>query len=318
MKELGGYIEFEHYHGSQFHENAVKLNCSRNALAYLMKLHGIRRIYIPYFLCDSVLGVCKKYGVEVCFYHIMENFEPIVPPNVDFTNDGFYLVNYYGQLTNEKITEISRSAKNLIVDNVQAFFQMPLPHVPTIYNCRKFFGVADGAYLYTDSRLDEEFETDFSYERMGFLLGRFEKTASEFYPQFVANNEFFASEPIKRMSALTENIMRSLDYERIKNVRTENFAYLHEKFSGLNKLKLSVPEGAFAYPLYLENGAEVRKKLQAQKIYIPTLWPDVFDVCEESDLEYKMAKNILPLPVDQRYGKEEMEYISERIKECIN
>ena len=72
MKEIGGYIEFEHYNGKQFHEGAIKLNCSRNCLAYLIKLHDIKHIYIPYFLCDSVLNICKKYGVEVSYFHIDE------------------------------------------------------------------------------------------------------------------------------------------------------------------------------------------------------------------------------------------------------
>ena len=27
MKEIGGYIEFESYHGTLYHEGAVKLNC---------------------------------------------------------------------------------------------------------------------------------------------------------------------------------------------------------------------------------------------------------------------------------------------------
>jgi len=79
MKEIGGYIEFEHYHGKQFHEEAIKLNCSRNCLAYLIKLRDIKHIYVPYFLCDSVLNVCKKYGVEVSFFNIDENFLPVVP-----------------------------------------------------------------------------------------------------------------------------------------------------------------------------------------------------------------------------------------------
>lgn len=308
MKEIGGYIEFEHYSGRQFHAKAIKLNCSRNALAYLIKLHEIKRIFIPYFLCDSVLGTCKKNGVEVSYYHIDGTFRPIVP-DADFSEDWLYVVNYYGQITNAEIEEFSRTVPNLIVDNVQAFFQEPVCHIPTIYNCRKFFGVADGAYLYSDSQLAEVIERDISYGRMEFLLGRFEKTANEFYPQYVANNEMFEAEPIKRMSALTENIMRSLDYERIKNTRTENFAYLHERFGSLNRLRPEIREGAFAYPLLLENGPEIRKALQSEKVYVPTLWPDVLDLCERGDIEYEFAQNILPLPVDQRYGTEEMEYI---------
>ena len=153
---------------------------------------------------------------------------------------------------------------------------------------------------------------------MTFLLGRYEKSASEFYSEYVANNKLFTNEPIKQISPITENFMRSFDYKSICKARTENFLYLNEQFSKINKLNLSVPEGAFMYPLYLENGAEIRKKLQQEKIYIPTLWPDVFDICKESDLEYDYAKSILPIPLDQRYGKEEMAYIAGRIMACIN
>ena len=310
MTEIGGYIEFEHYHGKEFHDNAIKLNCARNCLAYLIKLHKIERIYIPYFLCDSVLKVCKKYGVEVYFYHIDENFQPLIP-SVDFSKDWLYVVNYYGQLSNKRIADFAEKYKNIIIDNVQSFFQKPVAHVPTIYTCRKFFGVSDGAYLYSNQELEEELELDISYNRMSFLLGRYEKTASEFYPQYVANNELFETEPIKQMSVFTENIMQSMDYKRIKNVRTDNFEYLHKKLKSFNKLDLLIPEGAFAYPLFIDSGASIRKKLQMEKIYIPTLWPDVFDLCNKNELEYQIAENILPIPVDQRYGIKEMELISE-------
>ena len=310
MTEIGGYIEFEHYHGKEFHDNAIKLNCARNCLAYLIKLHKIERIYIPYFLCDSVLKVCKKYGVEEYFYHIDENFQPLIP-SVDFSKDWLYVVNYYGQLSNKRIADFAEKYKNIIIDNVQSFFQKPVAHVPTIYTCRKFFGVSDGAYLYSNQELEEELELDISYNRMSFLLGRYEKTASEFYPQYVANNELFETEPIKQMSVFTENIMQSMDYKRIKNVRTDNFEYLHKKLKSFNKLDLLIPEGAFAYPLFIDSGASIRKKLQMEKIYIPTLWPDVFDLCNKNELEYQIAENILPIPVDQRYGIKEMELISE-------
>ena len=189
----------------------------------------------------------------------------------------------------------------VIIDNAQAFFRKPIIGVDTCYTCRKFFGVADGGYLYTDTLLSEEFPQDYSYDRMTFLMGRFEKTASEFYPQNAANNKMFANEPLKRMSKLTQNLLQGIDYERIKQVRTENFVYLHGKLKEINKLTLTVPEGAFMYPLYIENGAEIRKELQQKRIYIPTLWPDVLDVCQEGELEYDMAKNILPMPIDQRY-----------------
>lgn len=104
---------------------------------------------------------------------------PVIP-DADFSNKWLYVVNYYGQLKNEKIEKISNSAKKLIVDNVQAFFQPPVAHVQTIYNCRKYFGVADGAYLYSDKELKRDIHKDNSFNRYEFLRGVLKKLQMNF------------------------------------------------------------------------------------------------------------------------------------------
>jgi len=239
-----------------------------------------------------------------------------LPQNMEIQSDVWlYLVNYYGQVNNERILQIKNKKKNLIVDNVEAFFQLPVEGVDTIYTCRKYFGVPDGGFLYTDSFIKRLLEEDRSAERMTHLLGRFENTASAFYSVYKENESIFKTLPLRKMSKLTEDIMRSYDYDKIKKIREENYNYLNEKLLRYNKLTLNIPQGAFMYPLYIDNGSEVRKKLQKKNIYIPTLWPDVFNICNEIELEYDMAKNILPLPCDQRYGEEEMRYIADSIRE---
>lgn len=310
MKEIGGYIELDTYTGSMLYEDGIKLNCGRNALAYIIKAKKINKINVPKFMCDSNDKVLIENGVEVIYYNIGLDFKPQIK---DY--DGWlYVVNFYGQLTNEFILTLG---KNVIVDNAQAYFQRPVKGVDTIYTCRKFFGVPDGAILYTDKLIEINL-MDESYNRMNFLLGRFERTASEFYKDYVDNNHFFKDEPIKIMSKLTENLLHGLDYDVIKKKRTENFSYLNSKLASINKLTLKIPEGAFMYPLYIDNGFEIRKKLQDKKIFIPTLWPAVFNLCSENDLEYDMAKNILPIPVDQRYGIDEMNIIINSILELLN
>ena len=37
MKEFGGYLEFEHYYGREYHKNAIALNTARNCLRYIIK-----------------------------------------------------------------------------------------------------------------------------------------------------------------------------------------------------------------------------------------------------------------------------------------
>ena len=316
MKEYGGYIEVEHYKGSEYHEKALKLNCGRNCLAYLFKTKDISKIYLPYFICSSVTDVCSKYNIEYCFYHIDSNFKPLFMS--ELKDDEFiYVVNYYGQLSNDYITDLKLRYDNLIIDNAQAFFQLPVANVQTLYTCRKYFGVSDGAYLYADDK-SLPLEQDYSYDRMRFLMGRFEKTANEFYSEYVDNNHFFKNEEIKIMSKMTQNILKSIDYEYVKKIRKSNFKYLDDKLKEYNSLTMKIPEGAFMYPFYHENAKQIRKILQAKKIYIPILWPDVFDVCKETDLEYKLASNILPLPIDQRYSSKDMNVIVQEIMKCID
>lgn len=315
MREIGGYFELDKYSMPMLHEGAIALNCGRNTLAYLIEAKGIEKIKVPKFLCDTVREVCEKEKISISFYSITRDF---LPEELTLEADEWlYLVNFYGQLDNDIIRGYVEKYERVIVDHAQAYFQMPLENVDTLYTCRKFFGVADGGILYTDTKLDREIPQDASFDRMGFVLGRFERSASEFYAEAASNNDFFADEPIKLMSKLTENLLHGIDYEAVKQKRTRNFEILHEAFGKINPLKLTVPQGAFMYPLYLENGGEIRRKLQAKKIFIPTLWPDVFEHCDESELEYDYAKNILPIPVDQRYDEEDMKYIMEEIEKCM-
>lgn len=312
MKEIGGYIELDTCRHAMLHEDAILLNCGRNALAYLLEAKGIKKLYLPYFLCDSVANVCKKYGVEVAFYHIGENWLP-----KDLVIDGdawLYIVNFYGQITREDLARLAAAYRNIIIDNAQAYFDAPLANVDTLYTCRKFFGVSDGAVLYTNSKLERSLEIDESFNRIHYVLGRYERTASEFYEEAARNNDIFDNEPIKEMSRLTKNLLRSIDYEYVKQVRTNNFAYLHEKLREVNKLNIRLIEGAFMYPLLIDDGMKIRKQLQQMKIYIPTLWPNVLEECEPDTLEYKFAAEILPIPVDQRYGFKDMEYLVEVIR----
>lgn len=312
MKEIGGYIELDSYHLPMIHDGAIALNCGRNALAYLLRARKIKKLWIPKYICDSVIKLCERESVKYTFYHIGVDFR--LSDDIELRdNEWLYFVNYYSQFDNNQISEVVQKYSRVIVDNAQSYFQEPLPHVDTLYTCRKWFGVPDGAFLYTDALLEEDLPQDVSFERMNYLLGRYERTASEYYSEYVANNKLFEIEPIKSISKLTWNLLHGIDYSTVLQIRTDNFTFLDKCFRRINKLKLKTT--AFMYPLMIDNGSELRKKLQMEKIYIPTLWPAVFDITISEDSEYKMAKNILPLPIDQRYTVDDMRYLVKRIQE---
>ena len=307
MREIGGYIELDKNSGVMFHDEAIKLNCGRNALEYVIKANNIRKILMPYFMCDSCDDVLERNKVQVAYYSIGKDFKPII--NV-MSDDWLYVVNYYGQLSNEYIESLG---SRVIVDNTQAYFQITIEGKNTLYSCRKYFGVSDGAILYTDNHIDV-CEQDESFNRMHYILGRFERNANEFYSEYITNNNYFKTEPIKKMSKLTKNILTGLDYKKIRDIRTENFSYLDKYLSKTNMLTLSIPLGPFMYPYYVKNGELIRKRLIENHIYIPMLWPSVLERCNPNQLEYDMALNILPLPIDQRYNIEDMKTIIKTIE----
>lgn len=314
-KEIGGYLELDSYSLPLLHEKALALNSGRGCLEYLISQKNIRRIALPYFVCDVVTDTCRKMGVKLSFYHIGKDFLPV---NAEPAEDTYmYLVNFYGRLDEKQLLGFKEKYPLLIVDNAQAYFSKPLDKVDTLYTCRKFFGVADGGFLYTDAP-EKALNQDESHERMGFVLGRYERPAGEFYAEASKNNDLYSEIPVMAMSKLTRNLLRAIDYEQVKKARTENYALLHKELGALNGLDIKLTEGAYAYPLLLEKGAEIRKLLAEKKIFVPTLWPNVLKEMPEDSLEHNFAKNILPLPCDQRYGAEEMLYISEVIKSCIS
>lgn len=317
MKEIGGYIELDTYHRPMLHEGAIALNCGRNALAYLIRARRIKRLWIPNLICNSVIDVCRRENVPYTMYDIGQNF---LPEGNILLNKGewLYFVNYYSQFDNTTISALKERYGRVIVDNAQSYFQTPLPGIDTIYTCRKWFGVPDGAFLYTDAQLSETLPQDESFERMRFLLGRFERSASEFYADYVFNNRLFSDEPIKQMSKMTANLLRAIDYTFVKKARKENYMTLHRELKDINKLSICIPDNApFMYPLLLENGAEIRAALQKQKIYVPKLWPSVADWTEPESVAYRMAEQILPLPIDQRYGKADMERMIKALSDAI-
>lgn len=298
------------------HEEALALNCGRGALEYLCKAKKIKKLYLPYFLCSSVSNLCEKIGVSYSGYHINKNFEPIFQQNLG-DNEWLYIVNFYGQLDNIYLSKLKQKYDRIIVGNAQSYYQLPANNVDTLYTCRKYFGVSDGAFLYTNKEIDEDLLMDESFERMRYLLGRYERSANEFYEDYRVNNKFFATEPVKHMSRLTENLLHGIDYDAVAKRRQENFDFLNEVFKNINELKLKSSYGAFMYPLLIQNGAAVRKELQKNKIYIPLLWPNVVENGTSNTMEYHYAADILPLPIDQRYTLEDMKYIVSEVKKCI-
>lgn len=316
MKEIGGFFGLELLSRDQaLHPNALNLNSGRNSLEYiLLSLPQISRILIPYFTCDSVLEPIIKIGIPYDFYRIDRNLE--ILDRICLDDDEYLLyTNYFGIKDEYVIKLLAEYASQIIIDNSQALFA---PHSDLcLYSPRKFVGVPDGGFAYTSHPVCKHISKDRSYNRCSHLLKRIDIGASNAFAEYKENSEALCNQPIMLMSDLTEYLLNSIDFNYVKQRRLRNFEYLHSILKSYNIIRIpdirtfSCP---MVYPFRINGGISLRSTLIEHQIYVARYWPNVLEWCQPFEEEYCLTEEIVALPIDQRYGIEDMEVIIKLIK----
>lgn len=320
MKEIGGYFELELPLGKNkfLHSDGILLNSGRHALEYiLLSLHYINKLWIPYYTCEVLLQPIKRLNIKYEFYHINEKLEIDHFPYLG-ENDYIIINNFFGIKDSYVEKKALENKNNIIIDQAQAWYANSSPDVKSFYSPRKFFGIPDGgiAYLRNDKLLECNIVKDYSFNRCSHLLKRYELMASEGYEDFRQNSQNFNKKPIKWMSSLTKRLLESIDMRSVKLRRLYNFKTLSKALNDSNLLEIPNDdkyECPMIYPYYSDDD-RLRKILIDNKVFVATYWPNVLEWCSVSSIEYKLAKNILPLPIDQRYDEEDMNIIISIIK----
>lgn len=317
-KAIGGYFELELPREQGFYyPDALKYQSARAAFYDLLLYVKPQKVWMPYYICDSMLAPLKKLDIEICFYSI----------NIDFSirndlklneNELLLYVNYYGICKNQQKDILNKyNPQQVVFDHSQAFFNPPEDCLATIYSPRKFFGVPDGGLLVTSLDITEPEEVDIdSLARASHLIQRLAGEPENGYAAYQKNEETLNDFQPKKMSVLTERLLNSVNYEFVKNIRNENFASLHNKIGESNELKINQNNinGPMGYP-YLTKNLELRSRLIGSRIFIPTYWPEVLDRQGVADIERWLVKNFNLIPCDQRYKNKDMIRIAEYINE---
>lgn len=315
----GGFLPLELGQNEEYFlnysTNIVKLNSGRSALKYILLIEKPKKIYIPLYICESIIEVIKISGVEFEYYKIDSEFMPM---DVELDeNECILWVNYFGIMEKKKIDIIKNKYKNIIFDNTQGFYIKPIIDFYNIYSCRKFFGVCDGAYLIKENIKKISLNRDYSCERALFLLTSLERGTNSSYEMSIENEELIGKE-ILAMSYLTERIMGSINFETIKKIRIENFNCIHKRLKDINELTINNDnESALYYPLLIKKDG-IKEKLIKNDVYVPTLWRHLLAECKDEDFEYILSKYLICLPIDQRYCNKDINEMLDILEEIIN
>lgn len=309
MKSIGGYFELECGQTPLYYKDGIYLNLCRSALRYFIRALGIKKIHIPYFTCPVVEAAILKEGCEVSKYTLTKD----LLPETDIPTNDFILYNNYFGVLGENVEALSGLYPNLIVDNAQAFFSSPRARA-SIYSPRKFFGLPDGGVLRGKDIPIIRLDKGISIDTISHLIKRIELGAEKGYADFVKNDSVLDVYDLEMMSNLTRALMGNIDYENAKEKRLKNFEYLRSHLDTDFPISLSKDDVPLIFPLYLEHGEEVRKRLIDKHIYCAKYWPNVENEVSKSSIEYSLIKNIIAIPIDQRYDIPDMDYILDSLK----
>lgn len=250
-KEIGGYFEMGFNTKQPYHKKAIALNTARNCFEYVLLAKKVKKVFIPHYTCEVMLEPLIKHQIDYDYYSLDKNLDPLTSDLIK-PDDFFLYTNYFG-IKQNTIKTLTTQYTNLIVDNSMAFYSEPIENNDTFYSARKFFGVPDGAYLYSGKILKTNFEVDHSHNRMIHLFKRIEVGANHAYQNFLENDFTLYNQPIRRMSKITQLILSGIDYAKIKDIREKNFLFLRHFLKDFNELEIDISglNGPMFYPFYI-------------------------------------------------------------------
>lgn len=315
MKDLGSFIEYEFpvYKGLYDdvpEQNIIALNSCRAAIYHSIRCYGVKKVWLASYQCDEVRDFLTKKGIDILYYDIDEHFDPVFPQETNDSDTAIVFSNYFGILGDRHFMPLVRRFHNVIIDNAQAYFYHPLSGCMNCYSPRKFVAAPDGAYVIGNNVRRFSYRRGVSSDTSQFLFMRQEYGCDKhIYAGKKQNDYRVHDEDVLLMSPLTDTMIHAVDYDRIIEIRKENFRYARQLFDPINHWDISmfvdedsVPMG---YPLMCD--FEIIDSFHKEHIYQPRFWEYLLDEAQTDSINYRIAKYMALLCIDQRYTKEDID-----------
>lgn len=310
-----------------FMEGVYKYSSGRSALYFIFldiqKRYGITTVYLPDYLCSSIVIAAEKSGMSVLFYPLNNQFE-IDLDKLPMRNDekaAILLVNYFGlKNLSKQISVVHGVSKNAVVieDDVQAFYEFCKSDLTADYkftSLRKTFACPDGGIVKTDKELVEVSNSNkfHQYKLAGSILKSLRKPEyydDDVYLHLFEKGELQIDDEIGTgMSEMSQEIIKKVDFQRVADIRQRNAKQIVDGLKTLGVdtiLPISDDCIPLFIPIWLDDRNKVRRQMFQNNVFCPVHWP-----LEDMDIKKgaEMAEHEMSIIIDQRYTNEEMDFI---------
>ncbi|MCD8035981.1 MAG: aminotransferase class I/II-fold pyridoxal phosphate-dependent enzyme [Clostridiales bacterium] len=323
--------------------NCIYLDSGRSCIKVICQLFKNKEVLVPSYSCISVISGFTN-GVKPVFYAVHDDFTidlEDLESKITSNTGAIYITNYFGHLlTDEAAAEILRLKEKygllVIEDNTQSLFSGDLKVGDyALCSIRKWFPVPDGGVIYSKNSLDV-------FDVKGFVKDS--KQCDKLYPQTLKSmvikglvdypvskiadlfavveqelDEYANNGEIFLMSDFTRFVYTCNSVPDMIKTRQENERYLRSLIKS-PYLRNALPhlednECPFNMPMYCTCRDEMWQYLVDNfEIYPSVLWrTHLYDEVNTIGCTAKMGREILSLPIDQRYTKEDMENMAEAV-----
>ena len=317
-RAIGGYFGWEPTKNATtaWWSQAAAVQSGRMALRLALPTTPAT-LWLPAYFCAPVADGFEAAGWRLRRYALADDFGPdhTVQPEA---GDRVLLVDYFGLCSSALDRAVTRFGKDVvIVDASMAWFSSPREGVPTAYSPRKFVGVPDGGILVTKAALADVLPADeaASQARTAHLVKREAGDVAGGRPDFaLAEASLDADTHPRAMSMLTRQRLACIDWSRVARRRRSNAQRLSAGLRAMGRSETVLDEDVvpLCWPLFGVDAPAWRVALAACGIFCPAYWPGL-TLPDHDVVGRRLLEATLCLPMDQRYGDEDMDYLLQSI-----
>lgn len=315
-----------------FHDrNGVYLESGRQGFVTIEKAlrsQGHRRLYVPEYLCDSMLQAFDKDHWQVVALPVSNDLA-IDCEIISGLRGGVLLhCKYFGVVETDPETSALRIAQNsgvvIIADETHRVFSPPSAVADfRIASLRKLLPIPQGAYVVGISPDHVSIRSDLSRPPLIRIMAMSEKARAQrtgdnvgdYRALFLeAENELSQRLLAVQLDSRSLALLGHLNLELLRAQRVSNSQVLFSLLGSSDQFTIVNPPSSTTIPSHLvlktERAHDLRTYLSDHAIYCPVHWGPSRLLAPR-----QWPRCYLSIPIDHRYGLPEMKVIAQRVHE---
>lgn len=314
--------------------NTEWYNYGRTAIRQIPILKQ-KKVLLPEFICDSVIECFSRE--QIIFYNVNQDLSLDVSDILEKTdkNVGYiYVAHYFGYIQSEKDMQLIRKYADengiIIIEDITQSLFSDISYIGDylIASVRKWGPIPQGGILCVNN---EKFVSeknilsvsDDNTKAYGMVLKNMflndNYDTNEKYRNIFAESENKIDTNLeqKKISDFAMFIIQCIDIGELVQRRKKNLIRLQgglEKIGIMPIKKFRDEECPLVFPIKVRNRDDFRKYLIENRIYCAVHWPYTqWYGINRKNAELN-AQTLISLPLDQRYGDKEIDYLIKTIK----